>query len=323
MAVLRVKNWASFQHYRDRSPPWIKLHRGLLDNMDYYKLSPMAAKVLPLLWLIASEFDGAVPSADVLSFRLRLPQDQTAELVQELWDAKFLEAEGAAQKPAAPAQSEWGSRHIPQSVRLEVWNRDKGQCVWCQSKENIEFDHKTPVSKGGNSEVCNIQLLCRSCNRKKRTKDAAQAEQLATQIQGSRSLEGEVEGELEREVETESTLRVLGEIPSPPVPASEESKPKRNAVPIAEIVALYHDRLPEHPRIEKRTPARDGYIRQRWREDLPTLEAWRNYFDDVRASKFLTGKVQGRDGKPPFIADLEWLTRPGNFAKIAEGKYHR
>jgi len=28
--MLRVKNWGKFQHYKDRNPPWIKLHRGLL-----------------------------------------------------------------------------------------------------------------------------------------------------------------------------------------------------------------------------------------------------------------------------------------------------
>ena len=98
---------------------------------------------------------------------------------------------------------------------------------------------------------------------------------------------------------------------------------RANPVPSAEIVTLYHEKLPMLPKVEKLTKARIGYIRQRWAEDLPTLEAWGNFFDDVSGSLFLTGRAQARDGKPPFRADLEWLTRPGNFAKIAEGKYHR
>lgn len=28
--VYRIKNWVEFQHYKDRSPPWIKLHNSLL-----------------------------------------------------------------------------------------------------------------------------------------------------------------------------------------------------------------------------------------------------------------------------------------------------
>ncbi len=106
-----------------------------------------------------------------------------------------------------------------------------------------------------------------------------------------------------------------------PPPLADEG-PKANRCPLQDIVALYHAELPQLPTVEKLTAARQGYLRQRWREDLPTLEAWRRYFQDVSASDFLMGRSAGRDGKPPFRADLEWLTRPGNFAKVAEGKYH-
>jgi len=94
-------------------------------------------------------------------------------------------------------------------------------------------------------------------------------------------------------------------------------------VPFAKIVDLYHAMLPMLPRVEKLTQTRKGYIRQRWREDLPTVQHWENFFAYVAQSKFLTGQAPGTNGKPPFISDLEWLTKPGNFAKIAEEKYHR
>lgn len=100
-------------------------------------------------------------------------------------------------------------------------------------------------------------------------------------------------------------------------------KPARTPIPVAQIVDLYHAKLPMLRKVEKITDARRGNIQQRWREDLPTLDAWGRYFDDVAASPFLTGRVPGRDGKPPFRADLEWLCRPGSFAKVAEGKYHQ
>ncbi|MDD9869235.1 MAG: HNH endonuclease [Gammaproteobacteria bacterium] len=60
------------------------------------------------------------------------------------------------------------SRHISESVRHEVWRRDQGRCCQCGSKENIEFDHIIPFSKGGSNTARNIQLLCESCNAKKR-----------------------------------------------------------------------------------------------------------------------------------------------------------
>lgn len=56
---------------------------------------------------------------------------------------------------------------IPESVRLFVWQRDKGQCVKCGSRERIEYDHIIPIAAGGSSSERNIQLLCESCNRSK------------------------------------------------------------------------------------------------------------------------------------------------------------
>jgi len=56
---------------------------------------------------------------------------------------------------------------IPDSVRLFVWQRDKGKCVRCGSAEKLEFDHIIPVVKGGSNTERNIQLLCERCNRKK------------------------------------------------------------------------------------------------------------------------------------------------------------
>ncbi|MCZ6702970.1 MAG: HNH endonuclease signature motif containing protein [Ignavibacteria bacterium] len=58
-------------------------------------------------------------------------------------------------------------REISQVVKDKVWNRDDGKCSQCGSKENLEFDHIIPFSKGGANTYRNIQLLCQSCNREK------------------------------------------------------------------------------------------------------------------------------------------------------------
>jgi hypothetical protein len=63
------------------------------------------------------------------------------------------------------------NRMIPTSVKLEVWKRDKGQCVQCGSKDNLHFDHILPYSKGGTSlKAENIQLLCARHNLQKKDK---------------------------------------------------------------------------------------------------------------------------------------------------------
>lgn len=58
-------------------------------------------------------------------------------------------------------------KSLPNSVKLLVWERDRGQCVKCGRDEELEFDHIIPVSKGGSNTEKNIQLLCAACNRSK------------------------------------------------------------------------------------------------------------------------------------------------------------
>lgn len=202
-----VKNWKEFQHYKDRAPLWIKLHRGLLDNRDYFLLSASAAKALPLVWLIASENEGALPDTEELAFRLRMDPAATILLVDELVQRSFLVLAATVEQlatPAQPSEKEWGSRHVPQAIRIAVWNRDGGKCRWCGCTENIEYDHVVPISKGGESTLENLQLLCRPCNRKKRTKA------VATPAQPLRSIETEVEVETEAKKKTEKKIAPSG-----------------------------------------------------------------------------------------------------------------
>lgn len=60
------------------------------------------------------------------------------------------------------------SRLIPTEVKVEVWARDKGQCVKCGSTENLHYDHDLPFSKGGTSlTAANVRILCMKCNLRK------------------------------------------------------------------------------------------------------------------------------------------------------------
>ena len=59
------------------------------------------------------------------------------------------------------------SRYVSQATKKVVYTRDGGICQCCKSYDKLEYDHIEPFSCGGASDVSNIQLLCRRCNRSK------------------------------------------------------------------------------------------------------------------------------------------------------------
>ncbi len=101
-----------------------------------------------------------------------------------------------------------------------------------------------------------------------------------------------------------------------PTPKKEEAIPQ---CPHQAIIDLYHKTLPELPRVRVWNDDQQKALRTRWKDDQQrrNLEWWKLFFELIRGSPFLMGRENG------FQADLEWLIRPKNFAKIMNGRYHR
>ncbi len=87
MMIYAIKNFSKFQHFKDRTPPWIKLYRDILDDPDWHDLQAEAAKVLVMLWVIASEDEtkrGMLPEEKKLAFRLRLSEKNLRIILSQL-----------------------------------------------------------------------------------------------------------------------------------------------------------------------------------------------------------------------------------------------
>jgi 5-methylcytosine-specific restriction endonuclease McrA len=56
---------------------------------------------------------------------------------------------------------------IPTELRRAVFERDGGQCVQCEGRFDLQYDHILPVARGGATTIENLQLLCADCNRRK------------------------------------------------------------------------------------------------------------------------------------------------------------
>jgi hypothetical protein len=115
-------------------------------------------KILPGVWSLKGFFDLIEyrvvhdGERDVFRFLLRLSGKQTVN--NTLKDFQLSH-----------------TRLIPSEVKKEVWKRDGGKCVICDSTENLHFDHELPFSKGGTSLIAkNVRLLCMKHNLAKSAK---------------------------------------------------------------------------------------------------------------------------------------------------------
>ncbi len=59
---------------------------------------------------------------------------------------------------------------ISSGLRKKVFERDRYRCVGCGDWHNLAVDHIYPTSKGGSTELRNLQTMCKSCNSSKGAK---------------------------------------------------------------------------------------------------------------------------------------------------------
>lgn len=87
--------------------------------------------------------------------------------------------------------------------------------------------------------------------------------------------------------------------------------------PQQEIIAIYHEVLPELPPVNDWPDSSADSLRKQWRKakERQDLEWWRTFFAYIRKCPFLLGE------KNDFQASLGWMVKPANFAKIVNGNY--
>ena len=132
---MKIKNWAKFQHFKDRRPPWVKLYRDLLDDPDWHELDAEAAKILVSLWLLASEDEtqeGVLPDAKRIAFRLRLPVNKVNQALTKLnhWlyhdDIELISERYQDGPPETETETETEERQRHTLVVFDYWKSTMG-----------------------------------------------------------------------------------------------------------------------------------------------------------------------------------------------------
>jgi hypothetical protein len=99
--------------------------------MDWFSLDPVSAKNLINLWLIASEYDGELPTIDILAFRLRLKNQEVTRILSNLshWleqdDINVISDRYQDDRPETETETETETKKetkTPEGVSVDLWN---------------------------------------------------------------------------------------------------------------------------------------------------------------------------------------------------------
>jgi hypothetical protein len=237
-----------------------------------------------------------------------------------------------------------------QTERNRIYQRDNYTCVYCgrnmrNDSRAICLDHVHPVNRGGTNQVNNLVVACKSCNAIKGDK---LLEEIGFSLRGVRcegtvngglttmltggdwvvdpEREGEREGEREREREKRKESPNGDSSPVPgesvrqekePRKRTEGKKQKKDVCPQQQIIETYHACCPGLPSVESWNDGSQKSLAARWfeKKERQDIRWWRQYFERVNQSDFLTGRVKD------FMANLNWLIGPKNMEKVLNGAY--
>lgn len=106
--------------------------------------------------------------------------------------------------------------------------------------------------------------------------------------------------------------------------------PDRTRPPLhQQVETLWHELKRDHPVIADVRKIDDGMrhtielrAKQHAKEGQAPIDVWKEFFETVRRSRFLTGQAPpGRDREDPFKLSLPWALKAANFRKIIGGQY--
>ena len=105
--------------------------------------------------------------------RHRIPNGDVAQIFDRALTLLLVDlhkAKHAATGRPRATSGDSHTRHVPASVKREVWARDSGQCAFvgaagrCTERGFLEYHHVVPFAEGGTTNVENLELRCRAHN---------------------------------------------------------------------------------------------------------------------------------------------------------------
>ncbi len=179
---------------------------------------------------------------------------------------------------------------LNQTIRDRIYTRDGRVCACCGVTEDLNIDHIVAISKNGNSNDENLQVLCKSCNLKKGDntidfKEFRNNDPII--VQAWFKHESYLTQAWFKEIASTPTdpLNLNPDSPTliPEVSPSGSSAKRAEPIPYQQIVDSYNEHLPMLRRCIKVTDKVRDTIRKSWNADKrhQSFKFWDRYFSAI------------------------------------------
>lgn len=106
MAHYRIVEWSRYQHYKDRDPPWIKLHRDLLTSQTWVMLPDAGRALAVACMLVAAGTENRIPAdPNYLKRRAYLNKDPDFAALVEVGFLELVNDSNAVADASKPEQA--------------------------------------------------------------------------------------------------------------------------------------------------------------------------------------------------------------------------
>ena len=303
---IRIKNWNTYQHYKHRRPPWIKLHTSLLEDYEFECLHDVSKLQLIAIWLVASRSKDIHADGDPL-----LPDDEDyitkkAGLkrkvdLQPLIDSGFIIREAASEEHRGhgngtlPRRKQSAGRTLSSCKRVvppetETETEVRGQ----RSEKEVDIEGENSlVGRGRRPRLPRHQI---STPQPPNPQPQGWGVDPAYPGDWDESYSGE--GEISRDNFAPADL--TGRTPTP-----------------QEFVDLWNQVCGDLPKVNTLSDSRVRKIRLCLKQQ--SIDCWRTVFERMNRTPFLKG-----EGDRGWRANFDWIINNAeNADKVMSGSYDR
>jgi len=138
---LAIPNWRRYQHYKDRTPVWVKLHVESLHDQKLRRLSIEARLLWHEMLKLAATFQNAVPnSPEALETLVGIPRETCREAVAELVKARLLQEKKTRRSASKSASAEKEKEEEKEKERAREPSAPKPVCPECELRAPLHVD---------------------------------------------------------------------------------------------------------------------------------------------------------------------------------------